>query len=284
MKNRIICFIVLALLVVGLVLCVAMNKYFVVQKLIKSIRNNDYSSVEEIITNHPESINMLPSAAPNGWNSAMNQRNEYPLTEACLIGDVSIIELLVQNGANVNSNNGLTPLSITYRKKNENWYEVSVYLIQNGACLDYSTQYSGDYSSVLQDIVQVRPGVESAGYVSKDDEEVMAAFCYAIENCDHSKVNWMRVLQASITNDRMEIVKLLLDNNYCGVNDSSLGMTALMFAARDSTVNMVSYLLECGADAEAVSESGKTAMDYAVASGNKSVVEVLNEYLSPQNS
>lgn len=284
MKNRIVCFVVLALLVIGLVIRVAMNDFFVVQKLIKSIRNNDYSSVEKIISNNPECINLLPSMAPNGWNSAMNQRVAYPLTEACFIGDISIIELLVQNGANVNSNSGLTPLSITYTKKNENWYEVSVYLIQKGASLDYSTQYSGDYSSVLQDIVQVRPGAESAGYVSEDDDEVMASFCYAIENCDHSKVNWMRVLQASITNDRMEIVKLLLDNNYCDVNDSSLGMTALMFAARDSTVNMVSYLLECGADAAAVSESGKTAMDYAVANGNKSVVAELNKYLSPQNS
>ena len=129
-------------------------------------------------------------------------------------------------------------------------------------------------SSVLQDIVQNRQGASLSGY-EPDHEEVIKAFNYALENCDHNNVNWMRVLQHSVSNDRIEIVKLLLEQEYCTVNDTSVEMTALMFAARDSTPEMVKFLLDYGADKSIKSTDGKTAYDYAVQFNNKDIIALL---------
>ena len=52
-------------------------------------------------------------------------------------------------------------------------------------------------------------------------------------------------------------------------------MTALMFAARDSTPEMVQLLLDCGADKNIVSSDGKTALDYAIESNNEEVISIL---------
>lgn len=205
----------------------------------------------------------------------MNWRVCYPLNEACVIGNIDLIELLIESGADVNCNDGLTPLSITYSSKVDNWYVISQILIENGASLDYTTEYSGEKSSVLQDIVQNRPGASLSSYEPDNEEEVIKSFNYALENCDHNNVNWMRVLQHSVSNDRIEIVKLLLDQKYCDVNDMTVGVTALMFAARDSTIEMLQLLLDYGADKNIKSSNGNTAYDYAVERGFMELAELL---------
>ena len=127
----------------------------------------------------------------------------------------------------------------------------------------------------MQDIVQNRPGALLSGYEPDNKEEVIKAFNYALENVNHNKVNWMRVLQHSVSNDRIEIVKLLLEQEYCTVNDTSVGITALMFAARDSTPEMVKLLLDYGADKSIKSTDGKTAYDYAVERGFVELAEII---------
>ena len=73
----------------------------------------------------------------------------------------------------------------------------------------------------------------------------------------------------------LPILTYLLDKGYCDVNDTSVGMTALMFAARDSTPEMVELLLSYGADTTYTSSDGMTAYDYAVEYNDESVVSLL---------
>lgn len=266
--------VVLGVLIVCFLGRLVLRNYIDAKKLVEAIKNEDLYATEEIINNNPKCVNTYPSITSKGWHSAMNWRVCYPLNEACVTGNIDLIELLIKNGADVNCNDGLTPLSVTYSSKIDNWYEVSQLLLQNGASLDYTTEYSGKKSSILQDIVQNRPGASLSGY-EPDNEEVIKAFNYALENCDHNNVNWMRVLQHSVSNDRIEIVKLLLEQEYCTVNDTSVGMTALMFAARDSTPEMVKLLLNYGADKSIKSTDGKTAYDYAVQFNNKDIMALL---------
>ena len=267
--------IVLGVLSVCVLARLILRNYIESKKLVEAIKSENLYAVEQIINKNPECINTYPSITSKGWHSAMNWRVCYPLNEACSTGNIELIKLLIENGADVNCNDGLTPLSITYSSKVDNWYEISLLLLQNGASLDYTTEYSGEKSSVLQDIVQVHSGVGAPGYIPESKEEVINAFKYALENCDHNNVDWMRVLQHSVSNDRIETVKLLLDQGYCTVNDVSIGMTALMFAARDSTHEMVQFLLDYGADPSITSADGKTAHDYAVQSNNKDVIAIL---------
>ena len=253
----------------------ALRDYLDAKKLIKSIRNQDLSAIEEIIHKNPKCINTYPSITTRGCHSAMNARVNYPLNEACVTGNIDIIELLIENGADVNCNDGRTPLSITYTSKVDNWYNISLILIENGASLDYTTEYTSGQSSILQDIVTSRPGANAPDYIADNSDEVIKAFTFALENCNHSNVEWMRVLQDCVIYDRIEIVKILLDQGYCDVNDTSVGMTALMFAARDSTLEMVQLLLDYGADKSHVSYKGKTAYDYAVEFQKEDMIAIL---------
>ena len=278
-KNHliiIVSIIVSSLILAGGILVVLFNSnYYYSKKLVSAIKEENIIAVQQIIERNPDCINTYPSITSKWWQSAMNWRICYPLNEACGTGNLELIILLLENGANPNCNDGLTPLSITYSAKGENWYEISLILIEHGASLDYTTEYSGGKASVLQDIVKNRPSASVTDHVSENSEEVILAFQYAVDNCDHSKVNWMRVLQHSVSNDRIEITKFLLDNGYCDVNDTSVGMTALMFAARDSTKEMVQLLLNSGADKDIQSTSGKTAYDYAVDHGHQDLALLL---------
>ena len=276
MKRKILIIIVVVLILAGGTLTMFLNSnYYYSKKLISAIREENIIAVQQIIEKKPTCINTYPSITSKWWHSAMNWRVCYPLNEACGTGNINLIELLIENGADINCNDGLTPLTIIYNSKADDWYEISQILIENGASLNYITDYSGGKSSVLQDIVKVRSGAALPGYKPESKEEVIKAFNYAIENINHNNVNWMRVLQHSVSNDRIEIVKLLLEQEYCTVNDTSVGMTALMFAARDSTPEMVQLLLDYGADKNIKSTDGKTAYDYAVEFNNKDIIALL---------
>lgn len=269
-------FVVLIILV--LTICCAVivylnSNYRYSKLLLNAITTENKFRVLEIVEKKPSCVNTYPTLAPIWWQSLMDQSIEYPLGEACCTGNVEIIEVLVENGADVNLKSRLSPLALTYFLKPPNWYNISLYLLENGASLDYKSHNSEE--NVLTDIVGHRPGIITVEVGSENSTEVAMAFYYAIENCDHSKINWMRVLQHSATNDRVEIVKFLLDEGYCDVNDTSVGITALMFAARDSTPEMVQLLLDYGADKNIKSTDGKTAYDYAVQFNNKDIIALL---------
>ena len=275
MKRKFLIIIVVILILAGGTFTIFLNSnYYYSKKLIGAIKEENIIAVQQIIEKKPTCINTYPSITSKWWHSAMNWRVYYPLNEACAIGNISLIELLVENGADVNCNDGFSPLSITYRSKVDNWYHISLLLIKEGASLNYTTEYTGETIAVLEDIVHSPPGASLSG-CEPDNEEVIKAFNYALENCDHNNVNWMRILQHSVSNDRIEIVKLLLDQKYCDVNDVSVGKTALMFASRDSTLEMVQLLLNYGADKSIETSDGKTAYDYAIERGKMDVAELL---------
>jgi|GEM_PF-1467337 len=272
MKKFLFILMIMIILVSALTVVYFNSNYYYSKKLVAAIQDEDILAVQNILNKKRSCINTYPSITSKWWHSAMNWRICYPLNVACATGNLELITLLLENGADPNCNDGLTPLSVTYSLKLENWYTVATLLIQNGATLDYTTEYSGKYASIFGDIVTTRSKVMVSSYGPESSEEVMAAFQYALKNCDHSNVKWFIVLQDSITNNRIEIVKLLLDHGYCDVNDSSSsGMTPLMFAAMNSDVEMVKLLLEYGADVGAKTLEGETAYDHAIQYGKDDV-------------
>ena len=273
-KRKILIAVTTIVLTICCVVVAYLNSNYRYSKLLfNAITDENKLQVQEILEKKPNCVNTYPTLAPNWWQSLMNQSIGYPLVEACRTGNIEIIEILVENGADVNLGARFTPLSFTYNQKPKNWYSISLFLIDNGASLAYESHNS--HENVLTDIVGHRPGTMTAKYGLENSTEVFTAFCYALENCKQSSINWMRVLQHSVTNDRVEIVKLLLDKGFCDVNDTSVGMTALMFAARDSTPEMVQLLLDYEADKSIKSSDGKTAYDYAVDRGFIEFAEAL---------
>lgn len=274
MKKRLLLLIVVMCIVGGTTLAIFFNSdYYYAKKLVYAIEAEDITTIEQILKKHSHCVNIYPQILPERiFNTVCENRGTtYPLIVACGIDNFEIVKVLVEAGADVNCNDGRTPLSLTYCAKKEHWYQISLYLIENNATLDYITEYSNGRSSVLRDIVHSGP---ESTYV--DESEVIAAFYYAINHCDHHKVEWTQVMQRSILFSRIAIVQFLLDENYYNINDTdSLGWSALMQAASYSTPEMVRLLLDKGADKSLVDSSGKTAYDYAIENGKQDIVALL---------
>lgn len=242
---------------------------FQAKELVEAIRNNDVDSVDKIVKLNPECVNVLPQTQIEQILCFVCQGTEaeYPLTEACRYHNFQIIQRLIGAGADVNLHTHMnTALSLTYECKADNWYSVSQYLISNGADLDYEISYGG----VLEDIV-----IRGYDCTEEEEEMVLNAFLYALENCDHSKVDWYQVLRKSAVYDRIQIVEFLLENGYCDVNASFSGYTVLMSAAKEGSPKTIQLLLNNGADKSLVDFSGKTAYDYAVEYGKEDNAELL---------
>jgi len=270
MKKKLIIIISLPIILISALLIIYFNSdFYYSKKLVKAIEREDCAEIQTIIEKHPDAINTYPSISPDWWQSVMGIRIHYPLAVACKTDNIEIVKLLVENGADVNITRGVTALSLTYLEKKENWYDISVYLIDNGASLDYVTDYLGDRFSILEDICIKRHGVDN-------EDEVYSAFVYALAHIEKGNIDWPRALQAAVSNDRIGIVELLLSEGFCDVNTGHSDMKPLMFAARDSNAEMVQLLLSYGADKNAVDKNGKSALDYAKQSGKDEIVELLS--------
>ena len=250
---------------------------FQAKRLIRAIRRRDIGQVAEIVKKKPTCINVMPSKLEQFWRTLNGERVAMcPLNEACFANEQEMIKLLVEADADVNINDGQTPLSTVYRYKQNDWYELSVYLIEQGASVDYTTRYGGEFSSILCDIIMPKPITGDSEYTPEAENEVYEAFKYALENCNLDEVNWVAVLCQSIGFERMEIVKLLLENGYCNINDTyESGLSPLMVAVRDSDAEMVELLLSFGADKTLVTKEGKTVIDYANQKGDEDILRIL---------
>lgn len=279
MKRKVLITLAVILLLAGGALMIFLNSnYYYSKKLVSAIYDENIIAVQQIIEKKPTCVNTYPSIMSTWWRSAIGLNLcYYPLNVACATDNIDLIKLLIDNGADINCNDGLTPLSITYTEKLDNWYVISQFLIENGASLNYITDYSGGKSSILQDIVQCRPGAALPGYEPDNPAEVIKAFNYALKNLNYDNVDWTWVLKESVCNDRTEIVKLLLDQKYCTINEIAMKKTALIFAAMSSTPEMVQLLLDYGADKNIKCSDGKTAYDYAVEYDNKDVIPLLKD-------
>ena len=76
--------------------------------------------------------------------------------------------------------------------------------------------------------------------------------------------------------DIAEIVQLLLKNESINVTTSS-GKSLLMFAAESGNLSMVEWLLEEGCSPLLMDDADRTALDYAVYSGNTEMVRQLKD-------
>lgn len=71
-------------------------------------------------------------------------------------------------------------------------------------------------------------------------------------------------------------IKLLLEKG-ADINYNESG-TALMEAVKMGHENTIAYLLNNGADLQAINVNGKTALNIALEKGNENIIELLNSY------
>ena len=94
-----------------------------------AIDAENFNTVKQIIEECPESVNTYPTLAPSWWQGEMLMTTiYYPLSEACKVGNLEMVKLLVENGADVNSKNPdwelITPIHTTLLYCNGDWYDI----------------------------------------------------------------------------------------------------------------------------------------------------------------
>ena len=272
---RKICKVMGIAIIIAVLFGILNRDHFQAQQLIKAIYAGDMDRVREISILHPKCVNAYPQTVfDKTVNSIMEERGmKYPLIEACGVGNIEIIQVLVEAGADVNCQTDVTPLSITYTCKADGWYQIAQYLIGCGAIIDYKTDYGGTgygQVTVLEDILQSRPGRNLSGYIPADEKEIREAFYYAYDHIDHTLVNWNSVARQCIFGEELDILQFLLKKGNVNVNSQEVdGYTILMCAAENGSTESVELLLNQGADKALVDSNGKTAYDYAVERGRE---------------
>ncbi len=110
------------------------------------------------------------------------------------------------------------------------------------------------------------------------EDDVWASNLRRLKKSAHNKIDWLQVLHRSVSEGRVRTVQGLLDEQYCGVNEkNSSDMTALMFAAGDSTPEMVRLLLDYGADKACEDKYGNNAYDYAAKKNKQDIMALLED-------
>lgn len=192
---------------------------------------------------------------------------------AARFGFVEAIQLLLDNGANINLlslASGGTPLHIAAASKN---YEAAKVLIQRGAKLEI--QEGGGTTPLIAAVIMSDPEmvkilVESGAVINtrSSTNVLITPLVFAATNIDPFKHK-----------DYITIINYLLDQNADINFQSGNGRTALMAASGSSDYKQAfekaTLLVKRGAKLDMVNDKGETALMLAAGVGNEKVVKLL---------
>ena len=262
-------------LTVLLVVCIALLTYYFVncyqaKKLVEAIKQKDISKVECIVEKYPRCVNTFPSVSSHWWRAVMGIVADFPLVEACGVGDTEIVRYLIEHGADVNCDDGYSPLSVTLIGKPEGWHDTFYYLIDHGADLSYVTYYG---TTAVEDAVRYKYCKHDV-----DMDEVCDVVRYLLRHCVIDKQKIADAFCKCVGQDSRSIpvMEILMKEGHVRVDErGKWDITPLMYAATHGDAETVKYLLSCGADVDAMDSDGETAIDRAEKNGRTDIVLLL---------
>ncbi|CAB4027706.1 ankyrin-3-like, partial, partial [Paramuricea clavata] len=177
-----------------------------------------------------------------------------PLHIACLAGQTKVVQILLDNGANVNlkAQNGFTPL---YMASQENHVETVKLLLANGANLQALTE---DGFTALDVAVQ------------QDHETVVVALLRS------EKRKGFHALHDAARKDLTKPIKFLIQKGHAVDIRAPNGFTPLHIAAKYNSANAAVLLTNSGADIDALTKTyAITPLHAASKFGHANIVTVL---------
>lgn len=272
MKQKRIVWIVIILLLSFVMIVflynVISNAYII--EIIEAIENDDIEQCKSLLR-----VNVNLNTAPASRFVAIVSELTYetPLQSACAMGNVEIVRLLIEHGADVNYvKNGVAPFSplMCAISNNDSNIDIVRLLIENDADVNYRINNNID---ALRRIVEARfycpNSVEMIDLLYENGADI--TFCYTNGNALNLACFWKNedAIRHLITNYEFDI-------NFI----SPIGRTCLIdYCVGVSNVNQstVGFLLANGADKRIKDCKGKTAYDYALEGNLGSIVDLLSD-------
>ena len=197
-------------------------------------------------------LNRLKDDVPGSKHLA-DRVGDTPLSVAASLGNFDCVQLLIENGADINSSNmnGITPLMEARRALHA---DVFRFLLNNGAS---STMVDSEGMNILMQCSVMAVKQENSS--SNLGDLKMLKILYK-----HCATNWVR--------SRSEI------DEFVNIGDAQHQRTALHFASEKGYENVVKYLVETvKIDVLRTDVHHVTARGYAIANGHKSIAYWLAE-------
>ena len=251
MKRRIILSSIT--LLVTILLIISNTPYRNASKLVNAIKNEDYKRVEQLLKDGVNPNITTTSKTTEFILNIMESSGERPLSVACEVGNLDIVQLLINYGATAEplKNWGWSPLREVLFYYQQNDVDIVKLLLENGADPNYHEHRLPVFiAAAMQPKVydkEKRNGTVFAGGYDEDTAK-------------------------GIT----QIVEILLADKSLNIKTPS-GETLLIIAVKSENIYLVNYLYTAGCDVNIVDNNGKTAYDYAIQSNNKDIISILEE-------
>jgi len=205
-------------------------------------------------------IKMLEKAADV---EARSIEGKTPIYEAAKRGKTSAIELLKDNGADINAKSdhpGFTPLHVAAEY---NHHETVRYLLSQNIDIEIENKW------------QQTPLSQASWRFA--DADMIALLLDHGANIDTQDNYGFSPLHRASGKQRLEIMKFLISKNANIDIETDGGSTPLMFAARKGKIESVELLLESGAHIEK-RPGRKSALTMAKKAGHEQIVSLLRKF------
>lgn len=247
-------------------------------RLNRAIRDNDEERVEKLLK----------------WGGDINRDNSIPIMdiwehspieEACIKGNINIIKMLIEKGADIDEE-GWSPLILVLASEYSNQYEIVELLIDEGANVNnknsssFLTLISGKYDPRFRSVYNI---TERSIHRKENTFEI---FMILVNNGADLKY-WegarrfqssysSLILRDTVIQGELQILEYLIEQANYDVNEKLYGNeTPLIVAVKNKDERMVTYLLLQGADKELKGNEGKTALDLAKENDYQKIVKLL---------
>jgi hypothetical protein len=260
------------------------------RRLIAAIESGDTAKVERIAKQWGN-INSRPHIV--SFENKSKRSNQSPIYSACRSGDLEMVQILVENGANINVFDGkgrypYFPLetALYYFPLNER-PQIMEYLFENGLdikqiesrdksfwFLSFFTWYgNGTGNTAENEAIEYQI---FSGFIAQGVEPKESDYVYVIVN-DWQVSYKGNFLHITAEWDNVLITKYLIEElNFNADAVDSDGQTALIRTVIHNSKDMLEYLLSKGADKTIKDDSGKTALDYAIANESTELINLLS--------
>lgn len=240
---------------------------------------------------HSNFLQLLLNA---GADLALLNNGYPPLQAAAEEGQQVIVEILLQQGIDVNSKDHHERTALSYAAI-EGKYEVAAYLIEKGAEIDSKDE--NERTPLMYAVIEGEEDVtqlllEQGADPSLKDDDGYSVMDHAIEsgnpqvmalilekqqggNSEMEQQYGINALIEAVDDGSQRIVEELIANGVNVNGKSRSGWTPLMEAADEANLPMVKLLLENGADVNAKSSIGWTALMEAIDEEDVAMVQYL---------